>query len=190
MSILTKHLRSNEGVLWTGKPMKRPFVLPVLGFVPFALFFLMVFLFILYAGNSENFVGPYLLIPIAFSSGFIFIPLIWQILRARNTEYAITDQRVIIQSGAVGRNIRLIDLGKIQETSVKVGLVDRWFGTGSILILTAGQGAMGNIGGDTLNWEFGPLPKVTPGITVIREPYEVQKLLQKAIENVQTTQTS
>jgi uncharacterized membrane protein YdbT with pleckstrin-like domain len=121
--------------------------------------------------------------------GLILIPPIWQLLRRRKTEYLITDQRVIIQSGAIGKDTRFIDLDKIQETQVKVGFIDRRFGTGSILILTAGQVAMGNIGGDTVSWEFGPLPKVTPGISVIREPYDVQKLLQEVIDKVQTTQT-
>jgi membrane protein YdbS with pleckstrin-like domain len=186
---LTKHLRPNERVLWMGKPVKKAFVLPALGFVPFALFFLMIFLLIFYVEDSENFVGPHLLIPIALASGLILIPLTWQILRVRNTEYMITDQRVIIQSGAIGKDTRIFELGKIQEVSIKVGFIDRRFGTGSILILTAGQVAVGNIGGDTVNWQFGPLPKITPSISVIREPYKVQKLLQGAIDEAQTTQT-
>jgi len=185
MSELAKHLRAEEKVLWSDKPVKAAFVLPVLGFIPFALFFLSIFLLII-LGSGEPLIGFPLLFLLAIL-GLVFVPLVWQLLRSWNTEYVITDQRVIIQSGAVGKDIRFVDLDKIQEAHVKVGFVDRRFGTGSILILTAGQVVMGNIGGDTVSWEFGPLPKITPGISVIREPYEVQKLLQEAIKKVQAT---
>jgi membrane protein YdbS with pleckstrin-like domain len=188
MSDLTKHLLVEEKVLWSGKPVRAAFVLPALGFIPFALFFLFVFLLIFW-GSGEPLIGFPSLFIVGLVLGVILVPLVWQVLRCRNTGYVITDQRVIIQSGAVGRDTRFVDLGKIQEAHVKVGLVDRRFGTGSILILIAGQVAMGNIGGDTVGWEFGPLPKVTPGISVIREPYEVQQLLQEAIKKARTTPT-
>ena len=186
MSELAKHLRVEEKVLWSDKPVKAAFVLPALGFIPFALFFLSIFLLIT-LGSGEPLIGFPSLFIVGLVMGLILVPPIWQLLRCRNTDYLITDQRVIIQSGAVGKDTRFVDLSKIQEAHVKVGFIDKRFGTGSILILTAGQVATGNIGGDTVSWEFGPLPRVTPGISVIREPYEVQQLLQEAMKKAQTT---
>jgi membrane protein YdbS with pleckstrin-like domain len=189
LSGLAKHLRVEEKVLWSGKPVRAAFVLPALGFIPFALFFLFIFL-VIFGISGEPLIGfPSLFIG-GLVMGLILVPVMWQLLRCRNTEYVITDQRIIIQSGAVGKDTRFVDLGKIQEAHVNVGFIDRRFGAGSILILSAGQVAMGNIGGDTVSWEFGPLPKITPGISVIRAPYEVHQLLQEAIKRAQTTPTA
>jgi membrane protein YdbS with pleckstrin-like domain len=185
MSELEKHLGVEERVLWSGKPVKAPFVLPALGFIFFGLFFLGFFLLMFWFSGESLTVYPFPFI-VALALGLPFVPVGWQLLRCRNTEYGITNRRVIIQSGAIGKDIRFVDLDKIQEAYVKVGFVDRLFRTGSILILTAGQAAMGNIGGDIVSWGFGPLPKITPGISVIREPNAVNSVLQEAIRKVQT----
>lgn len=190
MSELARHLRAEEKVLWIGKPVMKAYFLPALGGIPIAMFFLAFVIAMLFFGEPSGFEW---LLPLFVIGGvivlvFVFVLPIWQLLRFRNTEYVITDQRVIIQSGAIGKDTRFADLDKIQEAHVKVGLVDTWFGTGSIMILTAGQVAMGTIGGDTISWTS-PLPKITPNISYIREPYEVMKLLQEAKEKVPTTQT-
>ena len=185
MSELEKYLSNEEKVLWSGKPVKAPFVLPALGFIFFGLFFLSFFL-LMFWFSGESLTGLPFLLVVALGIGLPLAPAGWQLLRCRNTEYGITNQRVIIQSGAIGKDISFVNLDKIQEAYVKVGFVDRLFKTGSILILTAGQAAMGNIGGDTVSWEFGPLPKITPGISVIREPNAVNSMLQEAMRKVQT----
>ena len=188
MSELEKHLRKEEKVLWSGKPVKAPFVLPALGFIFFGLFFLGFFLLIFWI-SGESLTGYSLPFIVALAIGLPLVPVGWQLLRCRNTEYGITNQRVIIQSGAIGKDMRFVDLDKIQEAYVKVGFFDRLFRTGSILILTVGQAAMGNISGDTLRWESGPLPKITPGISVIREPNTVNSMLQEAMRKAQTPQS-
>ena len=66
------------------------------------------------------------------------ILLLWQLLRFRNTEYIITDKRLITQSGAIILDTRFVDFVKIQEVYVKVGIVDRLCGTGSLYAMTAG----------------------------------------------------
>ncbi len=188
MSELERYLGVEEKILWTGKPEVAPFVIPALGFISFALFFLGFFAFIFWS-SGESLIGfPFLYI-VALALGLPFVPVGWQLLRSRNTEYGITNMRVIIQSGGIGKTLRFIDLDKIQEAYVKVGFVDRQFKTGSILILTAGQMAVGNIGGDTVNWGYGPSPKISPGISVIREPNAVHLVLQEAMKKVQTPQS-
>jgi hypothetical protein len=147
------------------------------------LFFIAIFTIILWFNGAIAFNFPTLTLILVGALGLALIPLALQFLKGKNTEYVITDKRVIIQSGVFGKGIRFVDLNNIQEAHVEKGLKDSWFKTGSILILTAGQTAIGNIGGDTVSWEFGPIPKVMPGFSAIREPYEVLKLLQDAIEN-------
>ncbi len=91
----------------------------------------------------------------------------------------ITNQRVIIRSGAIGKNTRFVDLDKIQEPHVKVGLVDKWFGTGSIMVLTAGQVAMSPMGGDFIDWrgdssDTKPFHfRIISNISAVREHYGV-----------------
>lgn len=179
---LDEQLDVNENVLWRDKPVKMAFFLPALGGVFFALFFLAFASIWLVAGVPLLASPIVIAIPAAIILG-IFIPL-WQYLRGQRSEYVITDKRVIIRSGAIGRSFRFIELGKIQEAHVKIGLVDRWFKTGSIIILTATSAlTSGNIGGDLIAWKGGPLPHIIPNISTIRKPYDVQKIIQDAIQD-------
>jgi len=61
-----------------------------------------------------------------------------QLVAYRNTEYLITDQRLVTQTGAIGLDTRYLDLDKIQEVYVQVGFIDKMFGTGTIFAVTAG----------------------------------------------------
>ena len=96
----------------------------------------------------------------------------WQLMRYRNTEYMITNQRLITQTGAVGLDTRFVDLDKVQEVYVKVGLMDKMFGTGSVIVVTAGFVPVAPTRQGVL---------VRPSLEALREPYEVQKILQEAI---------
>lgn len=185
MSKLEKHLRSNEHILWQGKPKFAPFlfgrglVVSLFGLV-FLVFFLFSFLQpILLSGVPLEFVLFLLLfslVPLL----MIFGPFVWGFFAFRNTEYIITDQRVISQSGAIGLDTRFVNLEKIQEVYVNVGVVDRLFGTGSIFAVTAGQTFMGMRQG----WGGGGSMAFRPSLSSLERPYEVQKLLQEAIQKV------
>jgi uncharacterized membrane protein YdbT with pleckstrin-like domain len=118
----------------------------------------------------------------------IFGPIIWSFLAYRNTEYLLSDQRLITQTGAIGLDTRFVDLEKVQEVYVRIGVVDRLFGTGSIFAVTAGQVYVG--------WQQGPggpgwggSSIARPSLASLREPYEVQKLLQEAIREVKQTKS-
>ena len=43
MSKLERILKANEKVLWSGKPVRKAFILPAVGGVPFGLLFLTIF---------------------------------------------------------------------------------------------------------------------------------------------------
>lgn len=100
---------------------------------------------------------------------------LWQLMRYRNTEYMITNQRLITQTGAVGLDTRFVDLSKIQEVYVNIGLIDKVFGTGSVIAVTAGFVLVGTRTPGVL---------VRPSLAALREPYEVQKILQEAIKEM------
>jgi uncharacterized membrane protein YdbT with pleckstrin-like domain len=111
---------------------------------------------------------------------FIFGPTIWSLMAYKNTEYLISDQRIITQTGAIGRDTRFVDLEKIQEVYVRIGFFDRIFKTGSIMAITAGQVFVGMPQGSGWGGQYG----MRPSLAALREPYEVQRLLQEAIRNV------
>ena len=115
----------------------------------------------------------------------IFGPIIWSFLAYKNTEYLISDQRLITQTGAIGIDTRFVDLEKIQEVYVRIGVFDRLFGTGSIMASTAGQVYIGMPQGSGWGGAYG----IRPSLSALKEPYEVQKLLQEAIDKVKTSQT-
>jgi len=165
-------------VLWSGKPVKLAFLFSGSGaglfgpivMVPIVLAFfgLWAAMFAMTGGAPFFFVLFFVLIVIL---GAASAP-VWQLMRYRNTEYMITNQRLITQTGAVGLDTRFVDLDKVQEVYVKVGLMDKIFGTGSVIVVTAG---------------FVPVAPtrqgvpVRPSLEALREPYEVQKILQEAI---------
>lgn len=181
MSQLDNLLRANEKVLWSGKPVKTPFITQTVGTIPIGLLFIAFSIFFIWGPISAGAPAPVILFGLIFffiGFGVSFGPTIWQLMRYRNTEYIITDQRIITQTGAIGLDTRLVDLDKVQEVYVKIGFIDKMFGTGSIFAVTAGEVYV-DMGGGRGQGGGGPLMR--PGLASLKEPYEVQKVLQEAI---------
>jgi membrane protein YdbS with pleckstrin-like domain len=178
MPQLNRHLRADEKVLWSSKPIIMPFILSNLVIIPFALIWLVFSIFMLLSAFS---IGPLASSFVIFSLlfmlvgvGIIFSPILFELLRYRNTEYMITDQRIITQTGVIGLDTRFVDLSKIQEVYVTIGWMDKIYGTGSIIAVTAGFVPVGTSGlGGHL---------IRPAFKAITQPYEVQKILQDAIK--------
>lgn len=77
------------------------------------------------------------------------------------------------QTGAIWIDTRFVELNKIQEVYVAVGWLDKLYGTGSIVAVTAGFVPVG---------ASSPyIPLLRPALKAVSHPYEVQKLLQEAI---------
>ncbi len=184
LSKLERLLNPDERILWNGKPVKKAFVLPALGSVPFGLFFIAFFILFFWGTVFTAAPPPFAI----FASVFMLIgvgitvgPLVWQLLGYRNTEYMITDRRIITQTGAIGLDTRFVDFDKIQEIYVKVGFFDRLFGTGSVYAMTAGSAGFGPTMG-SYGYGFGGSYLFRPSLAALKEPYQVQQLLQKAVE--------
>jgi len=180
---LSRHIRAGEKVLWRGKPVKMPFIVPSLATIPFGLFFLGFSILWMWGAASTGAPGPFALFGLPFvliGLGVTVGPSIWQLMRYKNTEYMITDQRIITQTGAFGLDTRFVDFEKIQEVYVQVGFIDKMFGTGTVYAITAGfvfvDGGRG-------------AASMRPSLAALKEPYEVQKLLQETIENARTART-
>lgn len=165
MPRLDKLLKANEKVLWSGKPVKMPFILPSLASVPFGLIFTGFSIFwMMMASQAPGFFWLFGLIFFFIGFGVIFGASIRQLVAYRNTEYLITDQRIVAQTCAIGLDTRYLDLDKVQEVNVRVGFIDKMFGTVTIFVVTTGHVYVGS-----------------GSLAALKEPYEVQNILQEAI---------
>jgi len=182
-SSLSKHIRAGEKVLWIGRPVKTPFIIPSLATIPLGLVFVGFSIFWMWGAASAGTPEPFALFGLPFvliGFGITIGPSIWQLMRYRNTEYMVTDQRIITQSGAIGLDTRFVDLDKIQEVYVKVGFIDKMFGTGTVYAITAGFVFIDSGRGAT---------SMRPSLAALKEPYEVHRLLQEAIEMARIAKT-
>ena len=99
----------------------------------------------------------------------------------------ITDKRIITQTGAIGLDTRFVDFDKVQEVYVKIGVIDKLFGTGSVYAMTAGFSGFGPRGG--YGYGYGGFAGSRPSLSALKEPYKVHKLLQEAIEKSKKDKT-
>jgi len=169
-------LGSGEYALWNAKPVLMPFIFSSFATVPFGLLFMGFAIFWMCMASQGGgyfwlFGMPFLLIGFAVSFG----GAITQLVAYRNTIYIITDKRIIIQSGAIGLDTKFIELDKIQEVYVNIGFIDKIFGTGSLYVVTSGNAFFNSRGRSSY---------MRPSLAALREPYEVHRVLQEAIDRL------
>jgi len=180
---IVKQLHSSEEILWKGKPVLVPFVFSGYQIIPFLIGVLFVVVSVtqliipitLFGATTE-----FIVFTLIFSSiGFAFAfgtPIIF-FFSYRNTEYVLTNQRLITQTGALGLDTRFVDFKKIQEVSVQVGFVDSLFKTGNVFAETASVVPVGYV---QMGGQYSYIIK--PSLKAIKEPYKVQLLLQTAMK--------
>ncbi len=187
MKELDKVLDENERVMWEGVPSFWPYLLGgSLITTIFGLFWLMLLLPFIGVAVFDILFGSHI-----FGFGILLLPHFWvgiglvfgipayQVLVYKHTYYAITDKRVILQKGWIGRDFETIDFDQITNAEVNVGVLDKFFGmgdTGSILISTAGSVGYGR---------YGAIQKPY-GIRNISKPYDVFKFFKKISHDVKT----
>ena len=133
MPKLDEVLSVNEKVLWRGKPARKAFLLRSLGGIPFGVIFLAIFS--MWVAGAPLFVDlpiELALMLAGWGFGVIVVPPLWQLKNLQNTDYIITDRRLIIQTWAFGQKIWWAKLGEVKEIGVKIGLTDRLYGTGTV----------------------------------------------------------
>jgi len=157
MNEITNILESGEKVEWEGKPKKSVYLFDL--FFGTTLVIGIVSLFVYFSSNRDL---------------IYFAPLLWVIgivlglIRYRVTHYAITNKRIILQKGIIGRDFKSIDYDKVQDVSVNVGLIDKMFGTGKIII------SNGSVIVDSRNNSLA----TSSLLNSIESPYELLKTIQ------------
>ena len=72
----------------------------------------------------------------------ILVLMVWlmvPVLRWRTTTYELTTRRLRVRSGIVTRRGRDIPLARINDVSFEKGLLDRLFGSGRLVVESAGE---------------------------------------------------
>ena len=69
----------------------------------------------------------------------VMLWLIVPVLRWRTTTYELTTRRMRVRSGIVTRHGRDIPLARINDVSFEKGLLDRLFGSGRLVVESAGE---------------------------------------------------
>ena len=158
MSEIKNILTQKEKIYWEGKPNLRAYlVLVAIFLIPSIVFFIL--------GGRYNYYFYFIFI-------FFLALSVYKLLLYRCIAYSITNSRVIIQSGLIGRDYKSIDFDKIQDIGINVGLFDKIFGTGSIDIKTAGINVVQTTG------RYGHLMPNPNVIALVDNPYEVAKILK------------
>ena len=75
----------------------------------------------------------------AVAIGVLMVWLMVPVLRWRTTTYELTTRRLRVRSGIVTRRGRDIPLARINDVSFEKGLLDRLFGSGRLVVESAGE---------------------------------------------------
>ena len=65
---------------------------------------------------------------------------LWEFIRMRETEIAVTDRRFIRKTGWISRDTNEIELRSIEESNLKQSILGRLLGYGTLTIRGTGQG--------------------------------------------------
>ena len=131
-------LAAGEAVLWRGKPKKSAFIAShSLTMLPIAVIWLIFDLGFIGSAFAD---GAMMLIMIPFFALHLMPVWIWlgSMLTAgkrwKNTQYYVTNRRIIIQSGFFAVNEKSLFYKDIRNAQLRIGLIDKISGTGSIVL--------------------------------------------------------
>ena len=190
----------NEKILWQGKPHKFMYLFNGFSILAFLFFIVWATIFIgvgknffmfskefrdLPAMSPDNMFGRsfslFSLIPVLIfviiAGAFIIIP-IKRFIESFKVNYYITDLRIYIESGIIGRDIQSIEYKEINKLNVNVDLFGKLFNRGTIA-LTPDK-----------SYSDGDRSYTVRGIRLIgvENPYELYKMIKNNSLNVTTDQ--
>lgn len=119
------YLRSDEKVLWKGRPQQGiRFVGRDLFLVPFSLIWAggVLSIFIIGGFPMGDIGFPFVLFPLIFGVAAVYVSvgrLIHDAWIRSNTEYAVTDRRVVVLTQGFGSDLTTLDIGRIEQLRFK-----------------------------------------------------------------------
>lgn len=181
-------LTEGENVIWSGKPKKSAFIInKCVAMLPFVLVWLAIDSFFIVTvfsaeGSSEmlGFVIPFFaihLVPVWVWLGNVLTAK----KRWENTQYAVTDKRIIIQSGFIGMDYTSLYYKDISNVRLNVGVIDRLLKVGDIYFDT-------NINFGNMQASLGNIKRLgsMQAFLDITNAYTLYPRLQKIVLDMQT----
>lgn len=175
MREIDKVLDADEKVFWEGKPVFWPFVFNRGIIISlFGLLMTVVMTFVLFSAGTFILLTPHFWL----GPALLFGPITYALLVYDKVYYAITNKRVILQGGVIGRDFEMVEYDQITNAEVNVGFSDVIFGgkTGSIMLSTAG----------TFTYTRNGVMAKPYTICNVLNPYEVFKFFKKTSYDVKT----
>ncbi|MBP8979282.1 PH domain-containing protein [Candidatus Dojkabacteria bacterium] len=115
-----------------------------------------------------------ILIPFYVIGFALILSPVFKIFAYEKEKYAFTDKRIIISRGVIAQNFKTIDYKNIKNSQVKIGLIDKLFSVGKILIFT---GEIASTGGQNSS-----VYSLSDNLVGLSDPYEVYKILMSLSE--------
>lgn len=171
-----------ETIIWKGKPKKSAFIInKIIGMLPFALLWLLFDSFFIITCIGTGAFEEMKLFFIGFFAFHLMPVWIWlsNVLTAnrkwKNTEYMVTDKRIIIKTGFIGAGYNSIYYTDIGNVSLKVGAIDKMLGVGDIYFHMAMSSSSMNSN-----------KMSQTAFLDIEDAYEIYPKLQKVVLDIQT----
>ena len=171
-SKLKKQLNSDEMVLWWSKPCKMPYMFSLVPVVIVSILLLIFYFFIPLSLWYWNVIFYGLLI----SNAFLLFYSGFQVWDWSSTEYMVTNQRVFFDTIS---GYAVFNLADVEEVYGRVGLLDRFFGTGKVYVTYEGFDTPTRFsdarGGDLI------VRHKPPCFKSIKDAFEVGGIIQNAV---------
>ncbi|MCK5087791.1 MAG: PH domain-containing protein [Melioribacteraceae bacterium] len=166
-------LDDGEKILWRGKPQFFPFIMSGIPFLIIGLLWgaFDIFFITMMPDEMSGFAIPFFAIHMFPFYGSI-LNMLRLVLVFKNTEYAITDKRLIVRTGFWGIDFRSLDFSTISDVEVNVNPVENMYSVGTIRIYSTNIIRRGRRG---YNRFVG-----------IQNPYEVYKKIKEISVDVKT----
>jgi len=155
-------IEPGENLIWEGKPDKVAYIIgsPVqylIALLMTAGYALIVYLSKTLENSYSGFnIGSAIIIILII---FVFMP-IYRAINWKYVQYIITDKRIYLASGIIGRDIAALDYTAISSPDVNVGLIDKLRNCGSVRLNPKNTGVRANL-------------------SHIPDPYNVYKMLKQ-----------
>ena len=167
-------LKEGERLLYTGKPKFLPFWISSFLYIPIGLFmliFIVPYAMIFFGNPSSAGMGTVSYIIFAFYAPLYFAVLatllspVFSLISYYYENYAVTDRRILIQSGTLNIETANIYFNQITHFYVTFGWQDNIFG---------GRTA-------TIGLTTPAMPKKAYYVRNVEKPYEVSKMLERGL---------
>lgn len=166
----------NEQILWTAKPKFVPFILTGLPNCIIVLMIVVISYYVYHVANARGIEPPPILLFLFFVVVLPLLPFFGRLLSYSKTLYGFSNKRIMIRTGLVKANFKVINHNRIITSGVDVNIIEKMFNVGSIRFFS----------GKTKNTEDG-IENVYDYWRAIENPHEVFKRIKLLSASAKTT---